>query len=90
MSKSPRANPDKDGPPRDFEQALAELESLVTGMEEGEMTLEASLTAYKRGMLLAAYCRKTLDDAEQQIKVLEAGEWVNHSPDSAVDDANGA
>ncbi len=69
MSKTGRTTP-----PRDFESALAELESLVAGMEAGEMPLEQSLTAYKRGMELIAYCQKALNEAEQQVKILEGNQ----------------
>jgi exodeoxyribonuclease VII small subunit len=60
--------------PKDFESAIRELETLVADMESGKLSLEESLAAYKRGMEVTAYCRKTLDAAEQQIKVLEHGE----------------
>jgi exodeoxyribonuclease VII small subunit len=69
MSKAGRTTP-----PKDFESALAELESLVAGMEAGEMPLEQSLTAYKRGMELIAYCQKALNEAEQQVKILEGNQ----------------
>ncbi len=59
--------------PESFEAASAELESIVTKMESGQMTLEASLAAYKRGMELLQYCQKTLQNAQQQIRVLEDG-----------------
>jgi exodeoxyribonuclease VII small subunit len=54
-----------------FEKALAELESLVTKMEGGGLTLEQSLAAHKRGLELAKQCRARLDVAQQQVKVLE-------------------
>lgn len=57
----------------DFESALAELEAIVIRMDEGDLKLEASLKDYQRGMQLAAYCRKTLREAEQQVKILEEG-----------------
>jgi exodeoxyribonuclease VII small subunit len=69
VSKTDRTTPTT--PPRDFESALSELESLVARMEAGEMSLERSLNAYKRGMELVAYCQKALNEAEQQIKILE-------------------
>jgi exodeoxyribonuclease VII small subunit len=58
-------------PPKDYESALAELEAIVGAMESGQMPLEASLTAYKRGAELLQYCRQQLADAEQQVKILE-------------------
>jgi len=59
--------------PQDFETALAELESLVASMESGSLALEQSLTAYRRGAALTRICQQRLSQAEQQIKVLEAG-----------------
>jgi exodeoxyribonuclease VII small subunit len=60
-------------PPKDYESALAELDAIVAEMESGQLPLEASLTAYKRGAELLHYCRQQLSDAEQQVKVLESG-----------------
>ena len=56
-----------------FEQALAELEAIVARMETGELSLEQSLAAYKRGAALLQYCQTALKDAQQQVKVLESG-----------------
>ena len=40
-------------------------------MEAGQLTLEQSLTAHKRGLELARYCQTTLAQAQQQVRVLE-------------------
>jgi exodeoxyribonuclease VII small subunit len=56
-----------------FETALAELEQVAADMESGKLTLEDSLAAYKRGAELLSFCRSRLDDAQQQIRVLEEG-----------------
>jgi len=66
MSKSAKTQ----NPPT-FETALAELENIVTGMEAGQMPLEQSLAAYKRGAELLKFCQAALQDAQQQVKVLE-------------------
>ena len=58
--------------PASFEEAVAELESLVHSMESGSLALEQSLAAYRRGAQLAAHCRRLLADVQQQVKVLEA------------------
>lgn len=57
--------------PADFEQALAELEQIVASMERGDLTLEASMAAYARGVVLAKACQSQLQAAEQQVRVLE-------------------
>ena len=59
--------------PASFEAALAELEELVATMEGGQLPLEQSLAAYKRGAALLAYCQDALKDAQQQVEILEKG-----------------
>jgi exodeoxyribonuclease VII small subunit len=59
--------------PGSFESALTELENVVARMESGELTLEQSLSAYKRGAALLQYCQGKLNDAQQQVRILEAG-----------------
>lgn len=49
---------------------MAELEALVARMEDGELPLEESISAYQRGAELLRHCEKILADAEQRIKVL--------------------
>jgi exodeoxyribonuclease VII small subunit len=67
-------NPDQSAglvEPADFETAMAELEDIVASMESGELSLEKSLAAHRRGLELAQYCQKVLARAQQQVKVLE-------------------
>ena len=66
------ANAATDDAPKSFEAALAELEKLVAGMESGQLSLEQSLAAHKRGLELAQYCQAKLAQAQQQVQVLEA------------------
>lgn len=63
----------KSGKTQTFEAALTELEQVVADMESGKLTLEDSLAAYKRGAELLSFCRSRLDDAQQQVRVLEEG-----------------
>ena len=74
LSASPMNQAANDKPPLSFEAALAELESLVQGMESGKLSLEESLDAYQRGAVLLKHCQGALAAAEQKIQVLEAGE----------------
>jgi exodeoxyribonuclease VII small subunit len=60
---------------KDFEAAIAELESIVKKLEEGELPLEQSLGLYERGMKLSRFCHSRLEEAERRIEVLnERGE----------------
>jgi len=54
----------------DFEQSLADLESLVTQMENGDLTLEDSLNAFEEGIKLTRECQAMLDQAEQKVQIL--------------------
>ena len=51
-----------------FEAAVAELERIVTNMEGGELSLEDSLNAYRRGVTLLKGCQEQLADAENQLR----------------------
>jgi len=42
----------------------------VDSLEKGELSLEASLEAFERGIGLARTCQRTLDQAEQRILIL--------------------
>ena len=53
-----------------FEQALENLEELVTAMEEGELSLEESLQAFEKGIKLTRECQSALKKAEQKVQVL--------------------
>lgn len=54
-----------------FEQALEELDALVRRMESGQLGLDDSIAAYKRGADLTRFCQAKLAAAEEQIKVLD-------------------
>ncbi len=58
--------------PASYEDAMAELESLITKMESGELPLEASLRAYERVSVLIKYCQQVLEKIEEQVKVLDS------------------
>ena len=59
-----------------FEEALEELERLVSSMEEGELSLEDSMTAFEKGIKLTRECQTALQKAEQKVQILlnESGE----------------
>jgi exodeoxyribonuclease VII small subunit len=57
----------------DFEASLAELEAIVSRLEQGELPLEESLKQFERGIALTRQCQKALGEAEQKIRVLAKG-----------------
>jgi len=54
----------------DFEKSLAELESLVERMEQGDQSLEQSLKDFERGVALTRSCQQALKAAEQKVEQL--------------------
>jgi exodeoxyribonuclease VII small subunit len=53
-----------------FEEAMAELETLVRRLEQGELPLEESLAAFERGMALVRSLAARLEDVAQRVEVL--------------------
>ena len=60
-----------------FEDSIGELETLVTSLENGELSLEESLNTFEKGIRLTKTCQQQLTKAEQKIALLTgSGESV--------------
>jgi len=72
----------------DFEQALAELEQLVARLEQGDLTLDASLKDFERGVELTRLCQQGLEQAEQKVRQLTGsdGKEVESDLDTPPDE----
>jgi exodeoxyribonuclease VII small subunit len=53
-----------------FEDALAELEQIVRGLEGGQQKLEDAIGAYERGALLRRHCEAKLAEAEARVAAI--------------------
>ena len=53
-----------------FEEAMDNLEEIVSKLEKGELTLDESVENFKKGMELSTSCNELLDKAEKSITVL--------------------
>lgn len=77
-----------------FEQAIEQLEKIVSDMEQAELPLEDVLKKYEEGTVLVRFCSHKLDEAEQKIELLtkQPGGSVALKPfaATAVDTAAGA
>ena len=58
--------------PLTFESAMTELEQLVEKMEDGELTLDESLKAFERGVVLTRLCQNELKNAELKVQQLNS------------------
>ena len=73
---------------KDFEAAIAELETIVKKLEEGDLALEKSLELYERGVQLSRFCHAQLEQAEKRIEILnERGELKPAPASFAADDS---
>ncbi len=61
-----------------FEEAMAELESIVRGLESGQAKLDESISSYERGTALKNHCDKLLKEAQLKI------EKISLTPDGSV------
>ena len=53
-----------------FESAMKRLEEIVEKLEQGDLSLEESLTIFEEGMELSKFCAGKLNDAETKLKSL--------------------
>ena len=53
-----------------FEASLQQLEQLVQQMEQGKLSLEESMQAFEKGIVLTRECQRALDSAEQKVQML--------------------
>ncbi len=75
---------------KDFEAAIAELETIVKKLEDGDLPLEQSLALYERGVQLSRFCHARLEAAERRIEILTDRGDLKAAPASlGADDASG-
>ena len=67
--------------PKNYENAITELEAIIKEMEQGELSLEHSLQRYQRGTELLKFCQQQLSAAEQRISQLDGDTLTELRPD---------
>ena len=68
-SKTTPASPEQTAA-SDFERSLAELETIVEKLEQGDLSLDESLRHFERGVQLTRVCQTALTQAEQKVEIL--------------------
>lgn len=71
----------------DFETSLDELETLVEQMESGDLSLEESLQAFERGVVLTRSCQSALKAAELRVQKLTSSGTTEMTVGEREDDA---
>jgi len=68
-STSPKNSADE-AAAADFERSLAELETIVDKLEQGDLSLDESLRHFERGVQLTRVCQSALKQAEHKVEIL--------------------
>lgn len=79
---SGKGSPSEERPPEElsYEQAFAELEAIVTALEEDDHPLEQAIALFERGQALARRCAELLETAELKVRQLVGDELEDFSP----------
>jgi exodeoxyribonuclease VII small subunit len=56
--------------PKKFEDELKELEAIVSQIDSGELSLEESISAFERGVMLVKALNGKLDEVERKVELL--------------------
>lgn len=54
-----------------FEDALRELETIVTSLERGDVSLDDAIKAFERGTQLKAHCQARLEEARMKVEQIK-------------------
>ena len=73
---------------KDFESAIAELETIVKTLEDGDLALEKSLALFERGVQLSRFCHAKLEEAERRVEILTERGESKAAPASLAGDAD--
>jgi len=57
-----------------FESALKDLEEIARRLEDGSLGLDESITEFEKGITLARFCHRKLEEAERKIEILQKGD----------------
>ena len=74
---------------KDFESAIAELETIVKTLEDGDLALEKSLALFERGVALSRFCHTRLEEAERRVEILNERGEIKPAAASLAGDAPG-
>lgn len=60
--------------PKNYKDALTQLEKITESMQNNDLPLEEALAAYQQGQELVQYCQQKLAEVEQKLQVFDNGE----------------
>ena len=75
-------------PTLSFEDALTELEGIVTSLERGEVSLDAAISAFERGTELKTLCQARLEEARMKVEKIKIPGAGGQPSDASAFDAD--
>lgn len=74
-----------------FEEAVAQLESIVEELESGDLPLDKAMKRFEEGIKLSKTCSDTLDEVESRVRILtgETDEGITDAPFAPQDQRGG-
>ena len=78
-----KASPSEEAEPS-FEEALTELEDIVSAMEEEELPLEELVSRFEKGTRLLGRCQTVLDTAKKRLKTIAAKPETGKSTENTL------
>jgi exodeoxyribonuclease VII small subunit len=75
-----------------FEEALQELEEIVSRLEHGDLPLEEALQLFEEGVRLSRLCHAKLDEAQKRVEIVlkdENGKMAAHPFEQAEEGEDG-
>lgn len=54
-----------------FEQSMNRLDEIISSLDNEKLPLDEALELYKEGISLSAECKKALESAKAQVKILD-------------------
>jgi exodeoxyribonuclease VII small subunit len=69
-----------------FEEALAELQSLVKSLEKGDSKLDEAINSYQRGVDLKRHCEAKLREAQLRVeKIVQSADGTIGTEPAKID-----
>ncbi len=78
------------GKMKTLEERFTELQNIISKLEQGNLSLDASIEAYAQGMKLAASCRSTLDEMQAKVQAAREQALGNAANAGGTDPAQSA
>lgn len=57
-----------------IEESFEQLDTIISSLQQGDLSLEESFQKYEEGMKLIKHCSDTIDKVEKKLEIIEQEE----------------